>query len=103
MKFSQSLFLIIIALFTVINAEAARSSSTSTKTKKETTRKTKKTSKRKKRKTSTHRIKFENIKPTRNAELGHSYGEQSYPGKTTFPVNTQSLPTAANSHMGNDW
>ena len=86
MKFFQNIFLLIIALLAVVTADAVQSTST------------------KRRKKTTPKVKFEDIRSKKQAEqLGHSYGLQSYPCKTIFPVNTQALPTTWTSHMGNDW
>lgn len=85
MKFLQNMFLIITALFVVITANEIQSTST------------------KKRRKTTSKIKFDDLKIKKPINLGHSYGEQSYPGKTTYPVNTQALPTTWTSRMGNDW
>jgi len=90
MKFYQSIFLTIITLImvvnaTMVNADKAQSSAA------------------KKRKDPTQKIKFDDIKSKKHVEIGHSDGLQSYPGKTTYPVNTQALPTTWTSHMGNDW
>lgn len=90
MKLYQSLFLSIITLIivvnaTVVNADKAQTSAT------------------KKRKKTTEKIKFEDVKSKKHGEVGYSDGLQSYPGKTTYPANTQALPTTWTSHMGNEW
>lgn len=89
MKFSKSLFITIIAFITLVNSGIVQSSPTN-----KTYKSTKKTPAKKRK-----------IKPIKAKKLpeGHSHGEQSYPGKTTYPVNTQALPTTWTSHMGNDW
>jgi len=102
MKFYQSIFLIIIALITaisvtVVNADKAQSSATK-KRKNPSIHSVRSTQGERKRK-----IKFDDIKSKKHMEIGHSDGLQSYPGKTTYPVNTQALPTTWTSHMGNDW
>jgi hypothetical protein len=41
-------------------------------------------------------------KPVSHYHPGHSNGLQSYPGKTSYPENTQMLPSTARSFGGNE-